>query len=262
MVWLSCVLILQIPECLPAISIDLGGDMKWQNVLTPEQSQCNAKNTTEIMVLKNTKLFYSSPSLPPFMFLKEAINGSNLLVTSPAFLFNLAQDPLSFNPATKPNLRLLTPIMDDTCPPRPTPSIKDPESILDEISHRAEQEIQSQPVRTQVDLTQQTRQIFNHYTKHGTATSLRSAITRYFKPSTQDNAGLSFCPPLPPGYVTPPDPKDSRMVDEEPRNLVRGMPFCVDRTTHRRASSEEGAEKDGRRAEEEGRRAVEAGGST
>ncbi len=111
--------------------------------------------------------------------------------------------------------------------------ITDAEAILDEISHRAELELQSQPLHTQVNLAKQTRRIFDHYTKNGTATSLRNAVTRYFKPKAEDNADLTFWPPLPPGYTPPaPDPKDSRMVDEESRPLVRQMPFYVDRKLH------------------------------
>ncbi|ERF75904.1 hypothetical protein EPUS_01270 [Endocarpon pusillum Z07020] len=114
----------------------------------------------------------------------------------------------------------------------PSP-ITDAEAILDEISHRAELELQSQPLPTQVNLVKQTRRLFDHYSKRGTATSLHNAISRYFKPKTEDNAELTFYPPLPPDYTPPaPDPKDSRMVDDESKSLVRGMPFYVDRKLH------------------------------
>ena len=126
--------------------------------------------------------------------------------------------------------------MDNTCPPDPASPITDSEAILDEITRRAELEFQSQPLPTQKSLTNQTRQIFDHYAKHGTASSLRSAITSYFKSNgLRDDSGISFSPPLPQDFIPPPpDPKDSRMVDDESRNLVRDMPFRIDRKLHLR----------------------------
>jgi hypothetical protein len=93
------------------------------------------------------------------------------------------------------------------------PNLSPPESIL-----------QSRPAKS------------SHYTEHGTASSLRSAITRNFKPDSRDKGGLAISPPVPPEYTLPsPDPEDSRMVDEDSRNLVRDMPFRVDRKFHIRA---------------------------
>jgi hypothetical protein len=133
----------------------------------------------------------------------------------------------------------------DTSPfSRPTSPIVDAESTLEQLTRRAEHEIQSQPPSTQTHLTSQTRQIFAHYTERGTASSLHAAITRYFKPTNSsinnnnnnNHELLTFSPPLPPHYVPPPpNPKDSRMVDEDSRNLVRDMPFRVDRKFHIRA---------------------------
>ncbi len=125
--------------------------------------------------------------------------------------------------------------MDNFYPLRPASPITGPEATLEALTHRAEQELQSQPLPTQHYLTNATREIFTHYTKHGTSTSLRSAITRYFKAGSHDsnNYPLRLTPPLPPDYTPPPsDPKDSRMVDEESRKLVRDMPFYVDRKLH------------------------------
>jgi hypothetical protein len=146
-----------------------------------------------------------------------------------------------FDSTTKPQLRLLIPTtMDDHPPPDIAPpttdSRPDVSTILNSLSHLAQLEIASQPLRTQVDLTKQSRQIFTQYSDHGSATSFRSALTRYFAPTPQDGVGrMSFFPPLPQGYVAPaPDPKDSRMVDEESRRLVREMPFYVDRKIHMR----------------------------
>jgi hypothetical protein len=151
-------------------------------------------------------------------------------------------NPFIFGSTTRPNLRLLIPIMDESLPvtaPSTTDTDTDTDidlqSILDSISHVAQLEIQSQPLRTQVDLTKESRRIFDQYSDHGSATSLRSAITRYFHPTAADESGMAYFPPLPEGYVPPaPDPKDSRMVDEESRNLVREMPFYVDRKIHMR----------------------------
>lgn len=121
--------------------------------------------------------------------------------------------------------------------PRASSPIIDVRSTLEELTRRAEHELQDQPPPTQARLRNQSRQIFDHYKARGTASSLHAAITRYFKPtnssSTNNNDSLVFSPPLPLNYVPPPpDPKDSRMVDEESRNLVRDMPFRVDRKLH------------------------------
>lgn len=118
---------------------------------------------------------------------------------------------------------------------RSTSPIQDAEAILEGLSRRAELEIQSQPLPTQTSLTKQTRNIFSYYAKHGTSSSLRSAITRYYKSSHGDDGtgSLVFSPPLPPTYTRPPpDPEDGRMVDSHSRHLVREMPFHVDRKLH------------------------------
>ena len=119
----------------------------------------------------------------------------------------------------------------------PNSSASDPEAILEELTRHAEHEFQSQPLPTQTQLTKETRKIFTHYAERGTASSLRAAITRYFKPSRTgydaNHEFLIFSSPLSLDYrPPPPDPKDSRMVDEDSRNLVRDMPFRVDRKLH------------------------------
>lgn len=118
--------------------------------------------------------------------------------------------------------------------PRSTSPVTDTESILEQLTRRAEHELQAQPRPTQVQLTSQTRQIFDHYKARGTASSLHAAIARYINNSSNtNNDRLIFSPPLPLNYVPPPpDPKESRMVDEESRHLVRDMPFYVDRKLH------------------------------
>lgn len=62
--------------------------------------------------------------------------------------------------------------MDDSPTARPMSPIIDSEATLEELTRRAEHELQSQPLPTQIHLTKQTRQIFAHYTEHGTASSL------------------------------------------------------------------------------------------
>lgn len=109
----------------------------------------------------------------------------------------------------------------------------DAEPRLDVLTRRAEQELQSQPLPTQRHLTSLTRHLFAQYKLNGTAVSLRAAISRYLKPNSEETNHLRFSSPLPPSYTPgPPDPEDSRMVDEESRNLVRDMPFHVDRKLH------------------------------
>lgn len=177
-----------------------------------------------------THIHFTFHSLLLFMRLKEAINRPTSYSYPQLFNIVLQPRPLGFNITTN---QFLIFIMNEPSESRPPSPITDAEDVLDEISHRAQLELQSQSFHTQVNLVKQTRRIFDHYTKRGTATSLHNAISRYFKPKTEDNADLTFYPPLPPDYTPPaPDPKDSRMVDDESKPLVRGMPFLVDRKLH------------------------------
>jgi hypothetical protein len=156
------------------------------------------------------------------------------------FLFLLFNSPPSKSFSTKSRFSYFLqqasyslPTMNTTGEDPDTSPIAEPDVILDRISRRAEDELHSQPLPTQRSLTILTRQIFDHYTKHGTAVSLRLALTRYFKPDSKEKEKLQIMPPLPLDYTFPsPNPEDSRMVDEESRHLVRDMPFRVDRKFH------------------------------
>jgi hypothetical protein len=129
--------------------------------------------------------------------------------------------------------------MDDVNEPsssNPTSNIDDAPKVLEELSRRAQLEMESQPLPTQFSLARQTRQIFNYYSQQGTASSLRSAITKYYKASHSQSQSLTFSPALTVRHHRRSrparSPQESRMVDEESRHLVRAMPFHVARKLH------------------------------
>lgn len=113
--------------------------------------------------------------------------------------------------------------------------IEDLESQLDDLCNYAELEYQNQPLPTQVWLSEQSKTLFHHYELQGTAVALKGGLERFFNigsnaPVRYQGRDVAFAEPLPIDYEPPPpDPEDSRMVDEESRDLVRNLPFRIER---------------------------------
>ena len=125
--------------------------------------------------------------------------------------------------------------LDETSPFRMSrPSVKMLQGKLNEICRRAQREVESQPLDTQKRLTQQSWRVFVRYKRFGTGSALRGLVTRYLEGASPDfSHRLSISPTLEKDLVALRfNPTDSRMVDEESRELVRGMPFMIDRKLH------------------------------